>query len=412
MEKLKSFISQFLVKNKPIIGLDIGKAEIKMVLLEGRSLEGAIIKEYAIQSILTDKKKDKQANTNPTNQSQLSPEMEEMERVASAIRKCWKKLNTQVKDVAICLPSAAVVTKKTILPKFENQDEMEEKVKSEIESTTPFNLSEVNIDFQILGDNESSPTESDVLIWAARKEKVEEIVAIVETAGLNPAVLDIEHYCIFNALNFIEDKIHPVSEQSATGTSVDIDIESKTASALVKKNLSLVLDLGYAYTKLIVYKNTDVTYSRESEVNISQLNTLIQERFGQESIGEVEKSKKSQSLPVEYGLEVLPQFLNNYCQEIARLIEFFFSATASSPEAVRGIYLTGGGAAIEGMVSYLQKSIYDQVLQDKIKIIAMPQFFQKNDKFSLSLLQKDETSLTVACGLAMRRFLKTKIVKK
>ncbi len=403
---VKQFIQQFLVKNKPIIGLDIGKSEIKMVLLEGKALGNAVFKAYATQSILIEKKKDKDG---PLDKQEIDPAMEEIDRIAKAITKCWKKLDTPVKDVAISIPSSSMIAKKTIIGNYDTKQELEEAMNEEMANTMPFTLDEVNLDFQVMGPNVDSPTENDAIIWATKKEKVEAAVAIVEAAGLNPVILDIENYAIYNALTFIEDKIMPNSDEPITDSSVDVDLNNQTGKPVVKKNISIVIDLGYAFTKMLVYKNAENIYSRENDVSLQQLNQQIMSRFSYESISEVEKFKKSQQLPIEYKLEILPEFLNTYVSDIARGIGFFFSSSATNPSAIKGIYLTGGGASLEGLIPALKKALDEEALKEKIFLLSIPFYMQKNDKLSLSVLQKDEYSLTLACGLALRKFLKKEV---
>jgi len=390
---LKQIWTQLFVKNKPVIGLDIGKSEIKMVLLEGKSLNNMVFKNYATQSILIEKRKEKEKEINNQNSDPL---IEEMEKKAKAIAKCWKKLDTSVKDVVIALPSPSIITKKSLVQNFETKEELEEAVQTEIENTMPLSIEEINLDFQVFGPNEASPTENDITIWATRKEKVEEAVAVVEQAGLNPVILDIEHCAIYNALAAIEDKIvSPNTEEQETNVESSQEI----------KNISIVIDLSYSETKMIVFKNTDV-YNRENEQSLSVLNKMIMNRFDYESISEVEKNKKSHQLPVEYKLEILPEFLNTYARDIARGINFYFSSTASNPRAVKGIYLTGGGASLEGLVPAVKKAIEDEALKKRVALLSIPFYLNKKDNLSLSVLQKEEYSLTVACGLALRRFLK------
>jgi type IV pilus assembly protein PilM len=89
-------------------------------------------------------------------------------------------------SVAIALPASHVITKKIIVAAGLREQELELQVESEANQYIPFALEEVNLDFQVLGPAPSSPDEIEVLIAASRKEKVEDRVAVVESAGLKP----------------------------------------------------------------------------------------------------------------------------------------------------------------------------------------------------------------------------------
>ena len=71
----------------------------------------------------------------------------------------------------------------------------------------PFALDEVNLDFQVVGPAPSSPDEIEVLIAASRKEKVEDRVAVAESAGLKPVVLDVESYAMLAAFELVQKQL-------------------------------------------------------------------------------------------------------------------------------------------------------------------------------------------------------------
>lgn len=409
---MQNILQQLFATSKPIIGIDIGKSEVKMVLLEGKDIDSVVFKSYATQSILIEKEKrqnsDGQGNSgNDASQNVSDPVAEEFERLSTAIKRCWKKLNTNVKDVALAIPSGSIVRKKTIMAPQENMVEFEEAVEAEISTSMPFAVEEVNIDFQVLGPNEESPTENDVLIWAARKEKIEDAVAVVEAAGLRPMVLDIEHYAIYNALQLVEDKLHASMMREGLEAQEKAKVLNKQGKE-IEQNISIVIDLAYATTKMLVFKNGDLFHTRDNDESLSSLNSMIMNRLNLESVSDAEKARKSQTLPIDYKLEILPQFLENYAQDIARGLGYFFNSTASNPQAVRSIYLTGGGASLlpEGLLSAVKNAIEEEVLKDRVFPLSIPHYLQKNEKMALGILQKDEFSLTVACGLALRQFLR------
>lgn len=102
----------------------------------------------------------------------------DMEKVADAIRQAWKLLGSRQKHVALALPSSAVISKKVIMQAGMREEDMEIQVEGEANQYIPFPLDEVNIDFQELGPAPSNPDEEvEVLIVAARKEKIEDRVA-------------------------------------------------------------------------------------------------------------------------------------------------------------------------------------------------------------------------------------------
>ncbi|MBS1213953.1 MAG: type pilus assembly protein PilM, partial [Proteobacteria bacterium] len=74
-----------------------------------------------------------------------------LEAVAEAVRRGWKRMGTTTKHVAMALPSAAVITKKIIVPAGQRELDLEVQVESEANQYIPFALDEVNLDFQVIG---------------------------------------------------------------------------------------------------------------------------------------------------------------------------------------------------------------------------------------------------------------------
>jgi len=71
--------------------------------------------------------------------------------VSECMQRAWKRMGTRIKNVSLALPSAAVITKKILLPAGLNDEELEYQVESEANQYIPFALEEVNLDFQVIG---------------------------------------------------------------------------------------------------------------------------------------------------------------------------------------------------------------------------------------------------------------------
>ena len=90
---------------------------------------------------------------------------------------------TSTRNVAMALPSSAVITKKIIVPAGLRDDELEAQVESEANQYIPFSIDEVNLDFQVIGPAPSVPGEVEVLIAASKKEPFKRLSMM---RGLSP----------------------------------------------------------------------------------------------------------------------------------------------------------------------------------------------------------------------------------
>ena len=352
-------LSIFNPKARPLVGLDISSSAVKMVELSDGGKGGYRVERFAIELLPKD--------------AVLDGNVANLEGVAESIRRCWKRMGTSTRYVAMALPTAAVITKKIILPANLRETEMEVQVESEANQYIPFALDEVNLDFQVVGPAPSSPDEVEVLIAASRKEKVEDRVACAEAAELKPLVMDVESYAVQSAFDLV--MVH------LGGTPVQI--------------VALV-DIGANATKVTIMRGGQPVYFREQAFGGGQLTQDIMRAYGM-SAEESETLKRNGPAPENYEAELLRPFLDNLALEVSRALQFFFTSTQYNQ--VHHIVLAGGCAVIPGV---------DEVVAARTQIdtiIANPFVnMVPSSRVRPKQLVTEAPSLMVACGLALRRF--------
>ena len=350
----------FKPKAPPIIGVDISSSSVKLVELVDAGKGAIRVERYAIESLPKD--------------SVVDGNIANLEAVVESVTRGWKKLATRTKNVAMALPTAAVITKVIIVPAGLREEEMEVQVESEANQYIPFALEEVNLDFQVIGPAPSSPEEVQVLIAASRKEKVEDRVAVAEAAGLKALVMDVENYAVQASFELIR-KQFPADGKD--------------------QNVALV-DIGANIMNIVVLRNDQPVYTREQAFGGGQLTQDIMRQYGM-SQEEAEAAKRTGGLPDNYESEVLRPFLENVALEIQRAMQFFFTSTQYN--SVEHILLTGGSAVIAGM---------DEMVSTRTQVntmVANPfAGMAISPRIQLKRLVADAPSLIVACGLALRRF--------
>jgi type IV pilus assembly protein PilM len=347
-------------KARPLVGLDVSSSSVKMVELTDAGKGSYRIERYAIEAL----PRDAVVDGNITN----------LEAVAEAVKKAWKRLATTTKFVAMALPSAAVISKKIIVPAGQREQELELLVESEANQYIPFALDEVNLDFQVLGPAPTGPDEVEVLIAASRKEKVEDRVAVAEAAGLRPLVMDVESYAAQSAFELVERQLPDGG----------------------RNKIIALVDIGANVMNVTVFRNDQPVYAREQAFGGYQLTLEIMRHYGM-SAEEAEVAKRSGSLPENYESELLRPFMDNLALEISRALQFFFTSTQYNQ--VDHIVLAGGCSVIARL---------DEVVAGRTQvstIVANPfADMALSQRVKPKHLSADSPSLLVACGLAMRRF--------
>lgn len=348
-------------KAPPLIGVDICSSSIKIVELNALPKSGGyVVERYAIE---------------PLSKGIVSEgNINNVEAVADALRRAWKRMGTRIRNVGMALPAAAVITKKILLPSGLREEDLEYQVEAEANQYIPFAIEEVNLDFQVVGPAPGNVAEVEVLLAASRKANVEDRVAAAQAAGLKAVVMDIETY----------------AAEMSFG-----QICSQLPGGAADQCVALV-DVGSSVMNVNVLRNGQSVYTRDQQVGGEQLTQMIQNTFGL-SAEEAEAGKRNGGLPENYEHDVLEPFCESVAGEIARALQLF--STSTQYNEVGYLVLAGGCATLAGL---------DDLVATRTQVstlIANP-FAQMtlSGRIKPRQLQVDAPSLMIACGLAMRRF--------
>jgi len=354
---LPAFLSR---KAPPLLGVDISASGVKLVELASGQKTALRLERYAIEPL------ERGAITDGN--------IEKPEVVVDALLKGLKRLGSRAREVAIALPSSAVITKRITLPAGLREEDYELQVESEASQYIPFAIEEVNLDFQILGPSAADPEEVDVLLAASRKEKVEDRVAVAEMAGLRPVVMDVEPYALRAALDHVTSRL-PNGGQG---------------------QVIAVFDVGATVTRLTTVLNGVTVFERDQAFGGLQLTQDIVRLYGL-TPEEAEARKRTGDLPDNYHADVLRPFVEQGATDVSRALQFFFTSTPYT--RVDRIYLSGGSAVVPGLAEAIgeRTQVLTEVLSpfDGMEVAAGVRERQ---------LRADAPSLMVAAGLAMRRF--------
>src|SRR5574341_2659961 len=135
-------------KSPPLIGVDISSSAVKMVELAEAGKANQRVERYVIEPLSRDAVVDGNINN--------------LDAVVECMTRAWKRLGARIKNVALALPAAAVITKKIIVPAGLREEDLAQQVETEANQYIPFALDEVNLDFQMIGPARSSPEEDEV----------------------------------------------------------------------------------------------------------------------------------------------------------------------------------------------------------------------------------------------------------
>ncbi len=344
-------------KKRDVIGLDIGSSSIKLVeLREGKNAQK--LQNLAI--------------------SPLPPEaivdgaLMDSVTIIDAIRDLIATARPKTKNVATAVSGHSIIVKKITLP-FMTEAELEESVQWESERYIPFDVNDVNIDFQILGSSSENPELMDVILVAAKKDIINDYVSVIMESGLNPIIVDIDSFALENML------------------AINYDIaEAETVA---------IANVGASITNINILKNNISAFTRDIFKGGNQITEEIQRQVHVD-YDEAEKIKVGNK--VDVGSQPLIQGVlraasESLAIEIGNSLDFFQSTTTY--EKINKLYLSGGGSKIKDFDIILQQQIGIPV--EIVNPFKKVEYNEKN--FDVEYLREIGPTMAVGVGLASRK---------
>ena len=174
-----------LGRSKQVVGLDIGSSAIKAVELKrvGKELEvSRLAMEVLPPEIVVDG-----AIVDPGH-------------VSNSIAKIFSENKIGSKQVATSVSGHSVIVKRLSLQTM-TDEELEGAIQMEAGQHIPFDIAEVNLDYQVLEPGPDSAA-MDVLLVAVKKDKILNYTNVLTLAGKPPAIVDIDAFALQNAYEY------------------------------------------------------------------------------------------------------------------------------------------------------------------------------------------------------------------
>jgi type IV pilus assembly protein PilM len=345
-------------KSKAVVGLDIGSSAVKAVELKLAG-KGFKVTAFAIEPVPPD--------------SIVDGAIIDGTAVADAIRRLFENKAFKTKDVAASLSGNAVIVKKISLPVM-TEAELAESIYWEAEQYIPFDIQDVNLDYQILdaGRGADSKGTMDVLLVAAKKEKIADYLGVITQAGRTAVVVDVDAFALQNAYeaNYGLEPQSVVVLLNAGASAININILAGEQSVFTRD----ISSGGNAYTEAV-----------QKELNLPF-----------ESAEQLKKGESVDGVTFDEVKPVLHAMTENVLLEIQKTFDFF-KATASSDRIDR-IILSGGASRVDGFAQALEERFGAPVETfDPFRKIAFePTRLGITDPASIA-------TAAVAVGLALRR---------
>src|SRR6202140_2341503 len=342
-------------KQKVLVGLDIGSSSIKAVELKNTK-QGFELVSFGLEPLAQDTVVDGAIMDAPL--------------VAGAITNIFESQKFKTKDVATAVSGHSVIVKRVPLPMM-TEEELYDRIQSEASQHIPFDIADVNLDYQLL---ESVDSQMDVLLVAVKKDKILNHTNVLAQSGKNSTVVDIDAFALQNSYE------------------VNYDPDPGQTIAL--------LNIGASVMNINIVRGGIPLFTRDVSVGGNQYTDALQKELDL-SYEDAERLKKGEPLPgvnEEHRGTLLRSVSDILILEIQKTFDFF-RATASG-ENIQRIYLAGGTARVSGVVDLLREEFGLPVeeLYPFRKIGINPGRHNEDQVRELA------PRLAIAVGLALRSF--------
>lgn len=287
-------------RSSSTVGLDIGSGLIKLVQVSHRSGEPVLTK-VAFASVVSD--------------AIVEGEVMDPALVGDAIKGLMATAGIKTKQVVTAVGGRDVIIKKIAMDRMK-EAEAREVIRWEAEQHVPFDMDNVELDFQIL-DPDGEGLQMTVLLVAAKRELIETKLALLAEIGLEPSIIDVDAFALHNAF----EVNYPEAMRGVVG----------------------LVNIGHETTNINILDDGIPILTRDIPSGTRRFREDLQRERG------VSSDDADKMLQGAEPSDLLEPFLESRGEELAVGIEraaAFLQSASRSAAGVSRLYITGGGSRI------------------------------------------------------------------
>lgn len=343
-------------KKENLLGLDIGTHSVKLIQLDAKST-GLRLVNFGLAPL-----PDEAFDEGRVNRPGL---------IADTIKRLAAHLKIKGKSVAVSISGYEVMIKKIELPAM-TELELDNRMHAELGQYIPYNIEEVDVDYQVMAPVKERPNQMEVLLVAAKKESVNDFVGLVKSSGMDPVVVDVDFYALSNAF--------------------------ETTYGFGKESVAL-LDIGSNKAIMSIIANGVPVFTRGISIGGNQINERIREQLGA-SPADAERIKLgelSDSVPSQELEDIFISVVQSWVGESRRAIDFYYS---NYPDRkIDKLYISGGSCRLPGLDRVLQET-----LDVKVEIFnPLSRLEFDSQAFDGEYIDYIGPQMAIALGLALRK---------
>ena len=343
-------------RTENLVGLDIGTHSIKMV-----QVRTGDAKPKLINMGLAPMPREAYEEGRVT-----KPEM-----VSATVRQLANHLKIKQKSAAISISGYDVMIKKIELPSMP-EDELEARMHSELGQYIPYNVDEVDLDYQVMDISPDRPNFMEVLLVAAKKESVADYQGLLKAAGFDPYVVDVDFFALGNAF----EATYGFGDESIA-----------------------LLDIGANKSVMNVILKGTPLFTRGLPVGGNQITEGIKDQFRItfEEAEAVKLGESAETYPARDIEDIFVPTVRNWVNECSRAFDFYYNNYPD--KRIGGLYLSGGSSRMPGLDKVFQENL--ELPVEVFNPISHTQYDTK--RFDPAYIDYIGPQMAISLGLALRR---------
>jgi type IV pilus assembly protein PilM len=344
----------FLSQDNLVVGVDIGSHAVKVCQLKRTDHAYSVV---ALGSVILPEGAVDDGTLN------------DAEAVAKAISGLFNNLKIKNKKIGFSISGYSVIVKKVNLAVMA-EDQLEAHIMSEAEQYIPFDIEDVYLDFQDLKTNTETIERTDVMLVAAKKEIVDDYLAMLKSIDLLPVIVDVDGFSL---------------ESTYENSYPQLD------------NVALV-DIGASKMNINILSGGISVVARDIVVGSRQLTEQLQGAFDLD-FQEAEALKLG-LIPAGDRQQEIEKIFSTTCTqwvlEIKKAIDLYHSNHPDAP--LNKLVLSGGGSKVVGLSDFLAKetSLNVEIFNPFAKMTS------NDKKIDPEYLKKIGPEMAIASGIAIR----------
>lgn len=343
-------------KVENLVGLDIGSHSVKMMQVRDGEPKPRLV-SMGIAPLPRD--------------AFVEGRMAKPELVANTIRQLADHLKIKQRSVAVSISGYDVMIKKIELPTM-TEEELEVRMQTELGQYIPYNIEEVDIDYQVMDMARDRPNFMEVLLVAAKKESIGDYNTLLKLTEFDPYVVDVDFFALSNSF----EATRGFGDESVA-----------------------LLDLGANKSVMnIAHKGVPI-FTRGISIGGNQLTESLLDRFTvtYEEAESIKLGEAADTYSIQDIEEIFASTVQNWVKECLRAVDFYYN---NYPDRkVKALLLSGGSCRIPGL-----DKVFQEHLDVPVEIFnPVSQLQYDSRQFDPAYVEYIGPQMAISLGLALRK---------